>query len=77
MGTEGNKIIKNTKKDYLKINFHQLEHEITLDEVTKSLLTLNNNRVPGYDKIIFEMIKYGPEEVYLEITSILNNCILI
>ena len=77
MGTEGNKIIKNTKKDYLKINFHQLEHEITLDEITKSLLTLNNNRVPGYDKIIFEMIKYGPEEVYLEITSILNNCILI
>ena len=77
MRTEGNKIIKNTKKDYLKINFHQLEHEITLDEVTKSLLTLNNNRVPGYDKIIFEMIKYGPEEVYLEITSILKNCILI
>ena len=77
METEGNKIIKNTKLDYLKINFHQLEHEITLDEVTKCLLTLSSNRVPGYDKIIFEMIKYGPEELYLKITSILNSCILI
>ena len=54
---------------------HQLEHEITLDEVTKSIMKLNNNRAPGYDKITAEMIKYGPEELHQKITSILNNCI--
>ena len=57
------------------MNNHQLEHEITLDEVTKSIMKLNNNRAPGYDKIIAEMIKYGPEELYQKITSILNNYI--
>ena len=57
------------------MNDHQLEHEITLDEVTKSIMKLNNNRAPGYDKITAEMIKYGPEELHQKITSILNNCI--
>ena len=46
------------------MNDYQLEHEITLDEVTKSIMKLNNNRVPGYDKITAEMIKYGPEELH-------------
>ena len=59
----------------LTMNDHQLEHEITLDEVTKSIMKLNNNRAPGYDKITAEMIKYGPEELHQKITSILNNCI--
>ena len=45
----------------LTMNDHQLEHEITLDEVTKSIMKLNNNRVPGYDRITTEMIKYGLE----------------
>ena len=57
------------------MNDYQLEHEITLDEVTKSIMKLNNNRAPGYDKITAEMIKYGPEELHQKITSILNNCI--
>ena len=57
------------------MNDHQLEHEITLDEVTKSIMKLNNNRAPGYDKITTEMIKYGPEKLNQKITSILNNCI--
>ena len=47
------------------MNDHQPEHEITLDEVTKSIMKLNSNRAPGYNKIKTEMIKYG----------ILNNCI--
>ena len=59
----------------LIMNDHQLEHEITLDEVTKSIMKLNNNRALGYDKITTEMIKYGPEELHQKITSILNNCI--
>ena len=59
----------------LTMNNHQLEHEITLDEVTKSIMKLNNNRAPGYDKITAEMIKYDPEELHQKITSILNNCI--
>ena len=57
------------------MNDHQLEHEITLDEVTKIIMKLNINRAPGYDKITTEMIKYGPEELHQKITSILNNCI--
>ena len=57
------------------MNDHQLEHEITLDEVTKSVMKLNNNRAPGYDKITAEIIKYGCEEFHQKITSILNNCI--
>ena len=48
----------------LTINKHQLEHEITLDEVTKSIMKLNNNRARGYDKVTAEMIKYGPEELH-------------
>ena len=48
----------------LTMNNHQLEHEITLDEVTKSIMKLHNNRAPGYDKITAEMIKYGPEELH-------------
>ena len=52
------------------MNDHQLEHEIAL-EVAKSIIKLNN-RAPGYDKITAEMIKYGPEELYQKITSILN-----
>ena len=59
----------------LTMNDHQLEHEITLDEVTKSIMKLNNNRAPGYDKITTEMIKYGPEKLNQKNTSILNNCI--
>ena len=46
------------------MNDHQLEHEITFDEVTKSIMKLSNNRAPGYDKIIAGMIKYGPEELH-------------
>ena len=57
------------------MNDHQLEHEITLDEVTKSIMKLNNNRAPGYDKITAEIIKYDREELHQKITSILNNCI--
>ena len=57
------------------MNDHQVEHEITLDEVTKSIMKLNNKRAPGYDKITAEMINYGPEELHQKITSILNNCI--
>ena len=34
----------------------QLEHETTLDAVTKIIMKLNNNWVPGYDKITTEMI---------------------
>ena len=29
------------------MNDHQLEHEITLDEATKSIMKPNNNRAPG------------------------------
>ena len=58
------------------MNNYQPEHEITLDEVTnKSIMKLNNNRAPGFDKVTAEMIKYGPEELHQKITSILNNCI--
>ena len=28
------------------MNDHQIEHEITLDEITKSIMKLNNNRAP-------------------------------
>ena len=34
---------------------HKLEHEIIPDEVNESLVKLNNNRAPGYDKITAEM----------------------
>ena len=57
----------------LTINKHQPEHEITLDEVTKNIMKLNNNRAPGYDKVTVEMIKYGPEELHQKITNLLNN----
>ena len=57
------------------MNDHQLEHDITLDEVIKIIMKLNNNKAQGYDKITAEMIKYGPEELHPKITSILNNCI--
>ena len=63
------------KKITATLTMNDLEHEITLDEVTKSIMKLNNNRAPGYDKITAEMIKYGPEELHQKITSILNNCI--
>ena len=46
------------------MNDHQLEHEITLDEVTKNIMKLINNRAPGYDNIAPKMIKYHPEELY-------------
>ena len=46
------------------MNDHQLEYEITLDEATKNVMKLNNNRAPGYHKITAEMIKYGPEELH-------------
>ena len=57
------------------MNDHQLEYEIALDEVTKSIMKLNDNTVPGYDKITAEMKKYGHEELHQNITSVLNNCI--
>ena len=57
------------------MNDHQLEHEITLDEVTKNIMKLINNRAPGYDNIAPKMIKYHPEERYQKIARILNNCI--
>ena len=55
------------------MNDHQLEHEVTLDEVTERIMKLNYDRAPGYDKITAE--KYGPEKLHEKITSILNNCI--
>ena len=57
------------------MNKHQLENEISNDEVKKSISKLNNNRAPRYDKITAEMIKYGPEELHQKITTILNNCV--
>ena len=39
------------------MNNHQLEIQITFDEVTKSIMKLNKNRAPGYDKKAAEMIK--------------------
>ena len=65
------------KKIRIKLNDHQLENEITIEEVTKSIFKLNNDRASGYDKITAEMIKYGPEELHQKITNrnILNNCI--
>ena len=42
---------------------HHLEHKITLDGVTKSIMKLSNIRASGYDKITAEMIKHGPEEL--------------
>ena len=59
----------------IKLNDHKLENEITIDEVTKSIFKVNNNRESAYDKITAEMIKYGPEELHQRITNILNNCI--
>lgn len=42
----------------------KLNKPITLEEATKSIRRLNNNRAAGYDKITGEMIKYGPQELH-------------
>ena len=70
-----NHFVDNKITTTFQMNKHQLENEISNDEVKKSISKLNNNRAPGYDKITAEMIKYGPEELHQKITTILNNCV--
>ena len=51
----------------------KLEIPITMDETTRSIKKLNNNRAAGYDLITTEMIKYGPQELHEMIKIVLNN----
>ena len=45
----------------------------TAEEVKKASSTLKNNKSPGCDGIIAEMIKYGPDELFERISNIYNS----
>ena len=45
----------------------------TSSEIRKAVWTLKNNKSPGMDQIIVDLIKYSPEAVYKKIAAIYNN----
>ena len=50
-----------------------LNTEITQEEVKKAIKKLNNNRATGTDKISSEMLKYGTDNISLNIANIIND----
>ena len=46
---------------------------LTSSEITTTVWTLKNNKIPGMDQINVELIKYSPEVVYSKIADIYNN----
>ena len=53
----------------------QLNNEITIEEVYKSLNKLNNNRAAGSDGITGELLKYGAEQLSPHIAKMLKNIV--
>ena len=76
-------IEKHFKEHFQKINAEEitkfnnsskkLTNEITTKEVRKAIQKMSNNKAPGKDGPNVELIKYGPEELHEEISTILNN----
>jgi len=52
-----------------------LEQPILPDEVKKAAKRLKNNRAAGPDNIPAELIKYAPEEFFVYLAEVLNQCI--
>ena len=50
-----------------------LNTQITVEEVSRSVKKLHNNRAAGYDKISPELFKYAPPILNEKITQIFNN----
>ena len=51
----------------------RLNNQITKEEIQKCSMKLKNNRASDYDKVYAVYIKYGPEILHNEITTVLNN----
>ena len=45
---------------------------IITKEVTKAVQKMTNKKAPGKDNINLELIEYAPEEVYQEISKMMN-----
>ena len=50
----------------------RLNRKITAKEVKTAVWKMNSNKAPGKDNISVELVKYTPEEIYKEISNILN-----
>ena len=49
-----------------------LNTPVTSEEVKKSVTLMNNNRAAGYDRIQIELIKYGNDQLFQEISNTIN-----
>ena len=52
---------------------HALEDPITLEEITKAIMKLNNGKSSGFDNIHAEFIKYGGIKLHQHIVDLFNN----
>ena len=59
--------------DKIFYRFHTLNIYINQTEIETAVKTLKNNKSPGNDDIIVELIKYAPTEVHNIIASIYND----
>ena len=62
-----------SKKRQNSTDIQKLKKEISKDEVKEAVRKMANSKSPGKDNIAVELMKYGPEELYDETSTILNN----
>ena len=62
-------------ENFIDISPCKMKEPFTLEEVTKAVTTMKNNKTPGIDQLRTEQLKYGPQIIMSIIAEILNKSV--
>ena len=63
---------KSTEKEIETIPPAKMKKTFTKEEIKKAVMSLKNGKSPGIDQVYGEMLKYGPEIMFVEIAETFN-----